>query len=102
MFKLIYNSFKNLFFKSARYNQESCYVYKPMEEVLKNMVETKVKYEQKQYNLQYIRFICLSSGHNLGRLTSEEEREFNNMSVYDFRQPWKREMIGMRSCNIIL
>ena len=97
----VYKFFKNLFFKPAKNNQEFIEQCKPMEEVLKNMVENKVKYEQNIFNLQYIRFMSLSSGHDLGRLTSEEEREFDNMCTVDMLHPWKREMIGMRRCNFI-
>ena len=97
----VYKFFKNLFFKPARSNQAFIDQCKPMDEVLKNMKDFQDKNKKIDYNPQYIRFLSLSSGHNLGRLTSEEEREFDNTCTVDMLHPWKREMIGMRMCNFI-
>jgi hypothetical protein len=103
----VYKFFKNLFFKPAKNNQEFIDKCKPMEEVLKNIEDDKNKttyksIAEKDYYMRIsnIRFESLQSGHNLGKLTSDEERELENMltiNMLDLR-PWTRERIGMRAC----
>ncbi len=105
MFKNIYwksyDYIKSLFCKPARYNQEFIDKSKPMKEVLNKTKEFKTISERDYHTLSSnIRFESLKSGHNLGKLTSEEEIEFENMltiNMLDLR-PWTRERIGMRSC----
>lgn len=110
MFKQIYDYFKSLFSKQE-YSQEFIDQCKPMKEVLKNIegnknkIGYKVIAERNYYRMmcENIRFESLKSGHNSGRLTFEEEREFDNMltiHMTDLR-PWVRERIGMRSCYFI-
>jgi len=102
----IYDYFKSLFSKQEN-NEEFINQCKPMKEVLKNIEDTKNKtgfrlMTEKDYYMMCsnIRFESLKSGHNLGNLTSDEEREFDNwltVNMLDPR-PWTRERIGMRSC----
>jgi len=104
----IYDYIKSLFCKSARHNQEFINQSKPMKEVLKNIEDTlnktkEVKTLSKRDDHMMclnIRFESLKSGHNLGKLTSEEEIEFENMltiNMFDLR-PWTRQRLGMRMC----
>ena len=103
----VYKFFKNLFFKPAKNNQEFINRCKPMKDVLTNIEDDKNKttyksIAEKDYYMRIsnIRFESLQSGHNLGKLTSDEERELENMltiNMLDLR-PWTRERIGMRAC----
>jgi len=104
----IYDYIKSLFCKPERYNQKFINQSKPMKEVLKNMKNTLNKTKEfktiseRDYRMMCsnIRFESLKSGHNLGKLTSKEVIEFENMltiNVLDLR-PWTRQRLGMRMC----
>jgi len=99
MFKKQYLKIGDYFmrlFSKYKNDQEFIGQCNPMKEVLENV-------DKKDYymNISNIRFESLRSGHNLGKLTCDEEREFENIltiNMLDLRS-WTRERIGMRACH---
>jgi len=113
MFKKVYwkicDCFINLFSKPEN-NQKFIDQCKTMKEVLKIIEDNKDKtgyrlITEKDYYMicANIRFASLQSGHKLGRLTSDEERELESMLTINLSldfSSWarERERVGMRSC----